>query len=163
MPFIGGMVLGNAVWLMVATLGLSALALQFEQLFIAIKWLGVAFILFIAWKLWTKNPEQSKEVSARSANRGLLSGAVLTLSNPKAVVFFGAVLPHAFDLTALSWSEVAIIGAIGIGIDLAIQGAYLITAARIKRAIQSKAAMKRLNRTSACVMTGCAGWMAIAR
>lgn len=162
-PFIGGMVLGNAVWLLVATLGLAALALQFEQLFVAVKWLGVAFILFIAWNLWSKNTEQSPATPQRSVSRGLLSGAVLTLSNPKAVVFFGAVLPHAFDLTALSAPEVIFITALGIGIDLTIQLAYLVAASRIKRAIQSPMAMKRLNRASAGVMTGCAGWMAISR
>jgi threonine/homoserine/homoserine lactone efflux protein len=157
------MVLGNAVWLLVATLGLAALALQFEQVFIAVKWLGIAFILFIAWNLWSKNTEEHQEPPKRSASRGLLAGAVLTLSNPKAVVFFGAVLPHAFDLTALSWSEVIFITALGIGIDLTIQSAYLVTASRIKRAIRSSKAMKRLNRTSAGVMTGCAGWMAVSR
>lgn len=57
LPFIVGMVLGNAVWLLVATLGLAALALQFEQVFVAIKWLGVVFILFIAWNLWSKNTD----------------------------------------------------------------------------------------------------------
>ncbi|MBC2658254.1 LysE family translocator [Pseudomonas sp. MSSRFD41] len=163
LPFIGGMVLGNALWLLVATLGLAALALRFEYLFIGVKWLGVAFILFIAWKLWSKNPAQPEELPKRSAGRGLLAGALLTLSNPKAVVFFGAVLPHAFDLTALSWSEVAFITALGVGIDLSIQLAYLVTGARIKRAIQSPKAMQRLNRTSAGIMTGCAGWMAISR
>lgn len=162
-PFIAGMVLGNAVWLLVATLGLAALALQFEQVFIAVKWLGIAFILFIAWNLWSKNTEEPQEPPKRSTSRGLLAGAVLTLSNPKAVVFFGAVLPHAFDLTALSWSEVIFITSLGMGIDLAIQSAYLVTASRIKRAIRSSKAMKRLNRTSAGVMTGCAGWMAVSR
>ncbi|TKJ58035.1 MULTISPECIES: LysE family translocator [Pseudomonas] len=160
-PFIGGMVLGNAAWLVVATLGLAALALQFEHVFIAVKWLGVAFILFIAWSLWCKSTEQPQAPPKRSVGRGLLAGAVLTLSNPKAVVFFGAVLPHAFDLTALSWPEVLFITALGIGIDLTIQLAYLVTASRIKCALQSPKAMKRLNRTSAGVMTGCAGWMAV--
>lgn len=163
LPFIAGMVLGNAVWLLVATLGLAALALQFEQAFIAVKWLGVAFILFIAWNLWSKNTEHPQEPSQRSTSRGILAGAILTLSNPKAVVFFGAVLPHAFDLTALSWPQVIFITALGIGIDLAIQLAYLVTASQIKRAIQSPKAMQRLNRTSAGVMTGCAGWMAVSR
>jgi threonine/homoserine/homoserine lactone efflux protein len=161
LPFIAGMVLGNAVWLLVATLGLAALALQFEYVFIAVKWLGVAFILFIAWSLWSKSTEHAPALPERSASRGILSGAVLTLSNPKAVVFFGAVLPQAFDLTALSWSEIIFITALGVGIDLCIQLAYLVTASRIKLAIQSPKAMKRLNRTSAGVMTGCAGWMAV--
>lgn len=155
--------MGNALWLLVATLGLAALALRFEYLFIAVKWLGVAFILFIAWKLWSNNTAQPQEPPQRSASRGLLAGALLTLSNPKAVVFFGAVLPHAFDLTTLSWSEVIFITALGVGIDLSIQLAYLLAGARLKRAIQSPRAMRRLNRTSAGVMTGCAGWMAISR
>ncbi|KIF60678.1 amino acid efflux transmembrane protein [Pseudomonas fluorescens] len=162
-PFIGGMVLGNAIWLLVATLGLAALALQFEQVFVAVKWLGVAFILFIAWNLWSKNTEEPQVPEKRSATRGFLSGALLTLSNPKAVVFFGAVLPHAFDLTALSLPEVMFITALGIGIDLSIQLAYLLAASRIRSAIRSPLAMKRMNRTSAGVMTGCAGWMAISR
>lgn len=162
-PFIGGMVLGNAVWLLVATFGLAALALQFEQVFVAIKWLGVAVILFIGWNLWSKNTEQPQSPAQRSASRGLLSGALLTLSNPKAVVFFGAVLPHAFDLTALTVPEVMFIIALGISIDLSIQLVFLLAASRIKRAIQSPKAMKRLNRTSAGAMIGCAGWMAMSR
>ena len=163
LPFIVGMVLGNAVWLLVATLGLAALALQLEQVFVAIKWLGVVLILFIAWNLWSKNTDQPEAHAQRSASRGLLSGAMLTLGNPKAVVFFGAVLPHAFDLTALSVPEVVLITALGVGIDVTVQMAYLLMASRIKCAIRSPKAMKRLNRTSASVMTGCAGWMAIAR
>ncbi|WP_256661509.1 LysE family translocator [Pseudomonas sp. F01002] len=145
--------------LLVATLGLAALTQQFESVFIAVKWLGVAFILFIAWNLWSKNTEQMQAPPKRSAGAGLLAGAVLTLSNPKAVVFFGAVLPHAFDLTALSYPEVIFITALGIVIELTVQLTYLVTASRIKRAIQSPKAMKRLNRTSAGVMTGCAGWV----
>ncbi|KQQ60189.1 amino acid transporter [Pseudomonas sp. Leaf127] len=163
LPFIVGMVLGNALWLLVAILGLAALALQFEQAFVAIKWLGIAFILFIAWNLWSNNTGQPQAPVQRSAARGLLSGALLTLGNPKAVVFFGAVLPHAFDLTRLSTAEVVLIMALGIGIDLSIQMVYLLTASRIKRVIRSSAAMKQLNRTSAGVMAGCAGWMAISR
>ncbi|UWS65501.1 LysE family translocator [Pseudomonas mosselii] len=162
-PYIAGMVLGNAVWLLVATLGLAALALQFEHVFVAVKWLGVAFILFFAWSLWTKNVEKPQQPDNRSAGRGLLAGAALTLSNPKAVVFFGAVLPHAFDLTSLTTSEVVFITLLGIGIDLTVQLAYLLAASKITQAIRSTKAMKRLNRTSAGIMTACAGWMAISR
>ncbi|QXI40092.1 LysE family translocator [Pseudomonas xantholysinigenes] len=163
LSFVAGMVLGNAVWLLVATLGLAALAVQFEQVFVAIKWLGVAFVLFMAWNLWSSNVELPQAPQPRSASKGLLAGVLLTLGNPKAVVFFGAVLPHAFDLTALSAPEVVFILALGIVIDLTIQLAYLLAGARLRRIIQSPHAMKRLNRVSAGTMTGCAGWMAISR
>ncbi len=41
--------------------------------------------------------------------RGLAAGAAPTLANPKAVVFLGAVLPHAFRMTSLSAPEVTVI------------------------------------------------------
>lgn len=164
-PFIAGMVLGNAVWLIVATLGLAALALRFEAVFIAVKWLGIAYLLFVAWKLWTKDTLQNEiiPVSERSVGRGVLTGSFLTLSNPKAVIFFGAVLPHAFDMSALTLSEIGLIMTLGIGIDLAIQLGYLTAASKIRNTVRSPKAMRRVNRTSAGLLAGCAGWLAFSR
>ncbi len=45
------------------------MALQFESFFIAVKWLCVAFILFIAWSLWSKNTEQMQAPPKHSAGR----------------------------------------------------------------------------------------------
>jgi len=163
LSYVAGMVLGNTVWLLVATLGLAAMALQYEEVFVTVKWLGVAFILFIAWNLWTKDVENPTLQFNRSAGRGLLGGTILTLSNPKAVVFFGAVLPHAFDLTSLTIAEVVYISLLGITIDLTVQLGYVLTASKIARAVRSTKAMKRLNRTGATVMTACAGWMAVSQ
>jgi threonine/homoserine/homoserine lactone efflux protein len=162
-PFIVGMVLGNAVWLIVATLGLAALALRFEHIFIAVKWLGIAYLVFIAWKLWSADSLQAQPASSQSVRRGVLTGSFLTLSNPKAVIFFGAVLPHAFDMTALSWSEIGLIAALGVAIDLTIQLAYLAAASKVRNAVRSPKAMKRVNRTSAGLMAGCAGWLAFSQ
>ncbi|MDD2034037.1 LysE family translocator [Pseudomonas sp. Fig-3] len=163
LPFVAGMVGGNALWLLLATTGLSALALRYEHVFIAVKWAGVAYLLFIAWKLWSASGHAIEAPAERSASRGLLAGALLTLSNPKAVIFFGAVLPHAFDLASLTLGQALMITALGIAIDLIIQLGYVFTGIRIKGAIQSPSAMRRLNRTSAGLITGCASWMAVSR
>lgn len=163
LPFVAGMVGGNAVWLLLATTGLSALALRFEHVFIAVKWAGVAYLLFIAWKLWATNVSPIEAPAQRSASRGLLAGALLTLSNPKAVIFFGAVLPHAFDLASLTVSQALAITALGIAIDVTIQLGYVFMGMKIKGTIQSPKSMQRLNRVSAGLITGCASWMAISR
>lgn len=162
-PFVVGMVLGNAIWLLVATLGLAALALRLEPVFIGVKWLGIAYLIFVAWKLWSKDALQGQRITENTLGRGILRGALLTLSNPKAVIFFGAVLPHAFDMTALSWSEVGLIVALGITIDLMVQFAYLAAASKVRKAVRSPKAMRRVNRTSAGLMVGCAGWMVVSR
>lgn len=164
-PFIVGMVLGNAVWLIVATLGLAALALRFEAVFVAVKWLGIAYLLFVAWKLWTKDtlPGELIAGSERPVGRGVLTGSFLTLSNPKAVIFFGAVLPHAFDMSALTLSEVGLITVLGMGIDLAIQLGYLAAASKVRSAVRTPKVMRRVNRTSGGLLAGCAGWLAVSR
>ncbi|WP_448950628.1 LysE family translocator [Labrys neptuniae] len=163
LAFIAGMVIGNLAWLLVATLGLAAIALRFEAVFTGVKWLGIAYLLFIAWKLWSSEVLPAEPTAGRSVQRGILAGAFLTLSNPKAVIFFGAVLPQAFDMTVLSWGEVGLIAALGLAIDLAVQLAYLTMAARIRHAVRSPGQMKRVNRTSAGLMAGCAGWLALSR
>lgn len=91
LPFVSGMVFGNAVWLIAAIFGLAAIALRYELLFLVVKWAGVAYLVFVAWKLWMSPASvgQSEETKPTS----FLAGAGLTLGNPKAVVFFGAILP----------------------------------------------------------------------
>lgn len=161
-PFIIGMVLGNTVWLVVATLGLAALALKFQTIFLIVKWLGIVYLLFIAWKMCSLDKLQIQMKIEQSVSKGILTGSFLTLSNPKAVIFFSAIFPQAFDLTALSWSQVAFITALGVSIDSSIQMIYLITTSKVKKAIKSEKAMKRVNRTSA-LMVACAGWLGLSR
>jgi threonine/homoserine/homoserine lactone efflux protein len=160
LPFVIGMVAGNAVWLLAAIFGLSALAMRFETAFIAVKWLGVAYLLFIAWKLWTANGASQEVPSSSSSSRGLLAGALLTLGNPKAVVFFGAVLPHAFDLTTLSVCEAMVILALGVMVDLMVQSIYLLAATQARAFVRSPRSMKLVNRSSAGLMAGSAALIA---
>jgi len=162
-PFIIGMVLGNTIWLIVATLGLAALALRFETAFIIVKWLGIAYLLYIAWKMWSLDKLQNQMTTDQSVSKGIMTGSFLTLSNPKAVIFFGAILPHAFDLTTLSWMQIVFITVLGISIDLTIQLIYLAAASKVRRAVKSEKAMKRVNRTSASLMVACAGWLGLSR
>jgi threonine/homoserine/homoserine lactone efflux protein len=159
-PFLIGMVAGNALWLLAAIFGLSALALRFELAFIAVRWLGVAYLLFVALKLWNAPTGTAAPEIPASGNRGILAGAAITIGNPKAVVFFSAVLPHAFDMTALSATEIGLILAMGIGIDLAVQAIYLSVASGARSFIRSPRQMRVVNRSAAGLMAGSAAVIA---
>src|SRR4051812_44765022 len=73
-PFLIGMAAGNALWLLAAIFGLSALALRFEAAFIAVKWLGVAYLLFLAWNLWNSPSSAADPEIPVAGNRGILAG-----------------------------------------------------------------------------------------
>ena len=77
-----------------------------------------------------------------------------TLGNPKAVVFFSHVLPHAFDLkTVTQFRAVAILG-MGVAVDLTVQSIYLAAAMQARAFIRSPRSMKLINRSSAGMMAG---------
>lgn len=151
--FVTGMVTGNATWLVATIFGLASLALRYESLFLAIKWVGVAYLLFVAYKLWNAAPGIA---TTQGTSKGFVSGLLLTLGNPKAVVFFGAVLPQAFDLTTLSVTDALAIVALGAFIDGLVQSVYLMAALKARRFISKPSHMRVVNRTAASAICGCA-------
>jgi threonine/homoserine/homoserine lactone efflux protein len=161
-PFVGGMVAGNALWLCMAALGLSAIALRFEFAFLAIKWLGIAYLCFVAWKLWTAPPVIGGEDDPLSRGwvKSVVGGLALTLGNPKAVLFFGAILPHTVDLRALTLPTFLLILGLGIAIDLAVQTAYVLLSGRLGRLIRSSRRLRLVNRSAAGIMAGSAAAIA---
>ena len=52
LAFTAGVALGNVVWLTFAVAGLAVLAQTFNWLFLAVKWAGVLYLLFLAWRMW---------------------------------------------------------------------------------------------------------------
>ena len=101
--FTAGVALGDVVWLTVAILGLAVVAQTFQGVFLAIKYAGVAYLLYLAWKLWTA-PVESRDVAADTSDvkpvRLFLAGLAVTLGNPKVMVFYLALLPNIIDLHA---------------------------------------------------------------
>src|SRR3954463_6096114 len=103
--FIAGFMLGDLVWFGVAATGLAALAKTAATLFIAIKWAGVAYLLFLAWKLW-RAPAERVEVQDDDGRQhgwsAFVASLMLTLANPKAILFFLALLPTVIDLASMN-------------------------------------------------------------
>ncbi|WP_342235651.1 LysE family translocator [Inquilinus sp. OTU3971] len=158
LPFVLGMVAGNALWLAAAVFGLSALALAYEPVFVAVKWAGIVYLAVLAWKLW-RAPAAEPDAAPRRTG-GFLGGVALTLGNPKAVVFFGAVLPQVLDLAALDAAGIAAVFAVQVGIDLAVQSAYVLGAARARRFFRSPRRLRLANRSAAAMMAGSAALIA---
>ncbi|HTB90905.1 MAG TPA: LysE family transporter, partial [Steroidobacteraceae bacterium] len=52
LPFLAAMWLGEALWLGCAVAGLAVIARTLGVVFVAIKLIGVAYLLYLAWKMW---------------------------------------------------------------------------------------------------------------
>jgi threonine/homoserine/homoserine lactone efflux protein len=158
-PFVAAMWLGEALWLALAVYGLAALAEALHGAFLVVKYLGVAYLLYLAWKMWFAPVALHAEGAAPgpgSSVRMFLAGLAVTLGNPKIMVFYLALLPTIIDLagiTLVAWLELTCTMLVVVAvIDLA----YIVLAARARRLLTSPRALKIANRASATVMGGAA-------
>jgi threonine/homoserine/homoserine lactone efflux protein len=96
LPFLVAMWLGKVVWLTCAVAGLAVIARTFELAFTILKFAGVAYLLFLAWKMWCAptDGEEGHLPSGQSPLRVFLAGLTIGFSNPKVMVFYLALLPH---------------------------------------------------------------------
>ncbi|MBR0646134.1 LysE family translocator [Plastoroseomonas hellenica] len=159
--FIAGFVAGALLWFTVAATGLAAIAATFAVLFVAIRIAGAAYLLRLAWKLWTApaRPAAAADASPDSNARLFLTGLAINLGNPKVIAFFLALLPTVVDLRTLTpagFAELALLVAV---IASGVLGAYAAAAARARRLFASPRALRLMNRGGAVAMVGAAAAM----
>lgn len=158
LPFLAAMWVGEVLWLTLAVAGLAAIAETFHLLFVAIKWVGIAYLLFLAWKMWTapETVDPATLAADRSPVRMFLAGLAVTLGNPKIMVFYLALLPSIVDLreiTVAGWAGLALtLLVVLVCIDLT----WSLLAIQARRVLRSPRAVRRANRASATLMTGAA-------
>jgi len=152
---IWGIVLGDIIFLMFAAFGLSMVARVLGNLFFIVKICGGAYLIWLGIKIWLQKPErvQSHQNSMARSNWGnFVSGLVITLSNPKVILFYCGFLPTFLDLSALTIIDLALVVAI---ITLVLSGVlttYAYLASRARKLFTNERAVKRLHRAAGGVM-----------
>jgi len=166
--FIAGFLVGDLVWFTVAVTGLAALAQTAYAVFAAVKYAGAAYLLYLAWRMWTTRvgaaghvPDARADDSSQRPSRLFLGSLALTMGNPKTMVFFLALLPTVLQLDRLSVAGFVEIAAVIAAVLPAVLGAYVLAASRARRLLQNPRAVTLVNRSGATVMAGAA--IAVAR
>lgn len=162
LPFLAAMWLGEAVWLTCAVAGLAVLAHTFGMVFIALKFIGVAYLLFLAWKMWFAPTDVEKDTLPRGQSpwRMFAAGLMVTLGNPKIMVFYLALLPAIIDLSrvgTVAWLELTLTM---LAVLMAVDFGWALLAARARKLLTSRRAVRIANRTSATMMAGAAAAIA---
>ena len=107
--FIGGLVVGDIIFLSLALLGLSAISKMLGDMFIAIRIIGGIYLVYLGIKMFKNNRISTKSETNRVENKWqtCVSGFLLTLGNPKPILFYASVLP-----TIINFNEVRLIDAL---------------------------------------------------
>ena len=156
--FCAGLIVGDAVWLAAAILGLSLLAEAAQPVFAVLKWLGVAYLLWLAWQLWTAPAAAPGEVAPPSGEGWRLAGTglLITLGNPKTMLFYTALTPTLIDLRAVTAADFGTLLAVLVVVYGAVLGCYVVVAARARRLFRSARAVRRMNQACGAAMAGAA-------
>jgi threonine/homoserine/homoserine lactone efflux protein len=158
---IAGLVAGDILFLLLAILGMSALAAVLGEFFLAVKVLGAAYLIWLGVKTWRSRPvlptmtAPGTVAGARLSHRrsaGL--GFFVTLGNPKAILFYGAFVPTFIDVKILTVADVALLAAVVAVVSFVVLGVYAFLAARAGRVVKSERTLAWLNRATGGLLVG---------
>ncbi len=153
-----GLQIALLIQIMIVAAGVGVLFATTPLAFQAVKWFGVAYLLYLAYLQWTapvKDIEIQHEKKDKTVSALLLNGFVVNISNPKAIVFLLAVLRQFLDLNKPQWIQYLIMAATMVTIDLIVMAGYTGLASKVLRLLRSPKQQKYLNRGFA-VMFSCA-------
>lgn len=162
LPMLFGLALGDVVYLAAAVLGLAYVASTFGTAFMVIKYLGAAYLVWMAISFWRAGVTTEK-VSARAAGDALssfLAGFMVTMGNPKVIVFYLALLPTFVDLSSVTATDFVVLIVLTFLVLVAVLTPYIGLAGRARHMLQSPKALKVMNRIAATFLAGAAAAIA---
>ena len=118
LPYGWGLALGASIWCVFALLGLTVIFRALPWTYVALKIVGGAYLVWIAFKMWGHAHDPLPDPAEGSRGMGFLGGLMLNLSNPKPALFYSAVLLSIFPAWLTAGDKLAIY-ATAVSIELA--------------------------------------------
>ncbi|AMA44260.1 LysE family transporter [Pseudomonas monteilii] len=162
-----GLQLGLLLQIAVVAAGVGAILAASATAFQVIKWFGVGYLLFLAFRQWRALPaDLGDDTAVRPAAKPLglvMRGLLINVSNPKALVFMLAVLPQFIDPHQPLVPQYLTIAATMVVVDLVVMAGYTGLASRVLRLLRTPRQQRRVNRTFAGLFVGAATLLASLR
>ncbi len=147
---IGGICVGSLTYLAVSLVGVLAVVVSHRAVFHAIQVLGALYLGYLGLRmLWSSTRSKAGVDASRPAYpRPFLDGLVTQLSNPKAILYWTALLPPFIDPARPVAGQLLILLAIGIAVDIVVLSAYALGAASVRRWMLKPQFQRWLNLTA---------------
>jgi homoserine/homoserine lactone efflux protein len=160
-----GLVLGIWTQVLVVGLGLGALIATSSLGFAIVKWLGVAYLVWLGIKQWRAPAvpmvTETGEALVVPRRTLVLRGWMVNAVNPKGTVFLLAVVPQFLELAQPLAPQYAVIAATLGFTDLVVMAGYTALASKVLRLLKSPRQIKVLNRTFGSLFVAAGGLLAL--
>lgn len=143
-----GTLVGILIYLALAAFGLSLIAQEMGLLMTVIRYAGAAYLIYMAYRLWTDEPvipDVAPSQSRTDLAKVFATAIALNLGNPKMPLFYLALLP-GFVGSTFGWSDYAALAGVIVLVEIIVVGGHVYIAGRARALMRSPAVVRRANR-----------------
>ena len=145
-----GLELGLLFILIVAGAGVGSLLIASELAFTVVKVLGACYLIYLGFSQWRAGSAGTLGgdllAAPASWRRRVLTGALTNATNPKGILFMVAVLPQFMTDTRALWTQLLVMAATTVVVDVTVMHGYAAGASALRRLTRSARAMRVQNR-----------------
>lgn len=158
-----GIVFADYIFIALALTGLSAVSSLLGELAAVLKYLGGGYLIWLAYRTWTSEVVLSEVVESGKASLigNLVTGLMIGLSNPKAILFYMGFFPAFIELSTIGPYEVLTILGISTFAVGGVLSLYACAGAKARDLFQGYQARRLLNRISGTVLASCGAMLAV--
>lgn len=161
---VAGVALGLLIVGLAAGLGLSALVDGSFALYESLRWGGVLFLLFLSWEAWHGDDEAVSpiaDVATRDVH-SFIRGLVTNLLNPKAAIFYVALLPTFIDARYPLAAQAVTLSLVYVAIATAVHCSIVMLASGAKPWLDESERAVKARRVMSLALVAIAVWMLLA-
>jgi threonine/homoserine/homoserine lactone efflux protein len=152
----GGLVLADFLFMGVAMVGLAAAVIAIGPVFQVVRYAGAAYLLWLGYGAFRSavSPLVVRPRSGKGLVKDIGLGFLVTLGNPKAILFYSALLPTFLDMTAIRFADLLVLAGIVVIVSYVVYGGYIFLAERSRRLLVSAKASRLFNRLTGSMLIG---------
>lgn len=149
-----GFVVGILVYAFIVAFGLNLISLWFGQFLAIMRWVGVAYLIWLAYRIWNAPGAGAAphNVDRPGFWRILVQAALISLTNPKAMIFVAVVIPQAVDVTRPAFPQLMVLALFASLMSFVAHSTYSALGYLLGRAVPSESAGVWVNRLIASIL-----------
>jgi len=158
---VAGVALGLALIGLAAALGFAALVAASPMLWNALRWAGTAYLFYLAWETWRDEKETSSagmRGTPLEKRRHFLRGLVTNLLNPKAALFYVAILPRFLPEAGANLHDGLLLTGISVAVATSVHLGIVLLAATLHPLLSQPERLRGTRRMLALGLAGIALW-----
>ena len=151
------------VQLLLTTLGMTAVMAVLAGWFETLRWLGVAYLVWLGLRAWMAAATDLTQTAPqpKSARAIYLRGFLVSLTNPKTLLFYGAFFPQFLDRAGDVEAQIILLSLTFLVIGVGLDGVWALAAGRARRLLAMRGTLR--NRLTGALLMGAGLGLALAR